>query len=152
MGSVAKDETMVGSGPRMVNIESPFAANETGTLAQHKAYLQCCILDSILRGEIPYASHQMYTEALVDRDPIDRDIGLGVGDRARDLCRTVLYSDFGMSPGMGRAVEILTNRKEYYAVRFLFPYRYPSHADVETMRRMLSERVRQGSIKARASQ
>jgi len=80
-----------------VILESPYA----GFVHRNKAYLQLCIRDCVARGETPFASHQMFTEALNDLDPEERrqgiEAGLVWGAFAK---RSVFYVDFGMSDGM----------------------------------------------------
>lgn len=89
---------------RRVIIESPFA----GDVETNKLYLRACIRDCIRRGETPYASHRMLTDALDDDDPEEREAGINAGyawwpeDRARiELgCDIVFYVDLAVSPGM----------------------------------------------------
>lgn len=82
---------------RLVIIESPFA----GDVVTHKKYLQRCIRDCIKRGESPYASHQMLTEALDDLNPEERKLGIEAGFAWRKMAdATVVYLDYGQSRGM----------------------------------------------------
>src|SRR5262245_9240670 len=70
-------------------------------LFSNRAYLQACIRDSLRRGEAPFASHQMYTQALDDDDPLDRQLGISAGFEwhcAADY--VVVYADRGVSSGM----------------------------------------------------
>ena len=80
-----------------VILESPYK----GLVHRNKAYLQLCIRDCIARGESPFASHQMLTDALDDNDPAERaqgiEAGLVWGPFAK---RTCVYTDFGLSTGM----------------------------------------------------
>lgn len=90
---------------RRVIIESPFAANETASEAEHKAYLQRCILDCFNQGEAPFASHQMYTEALRDSNEVERRLGIEAGFGWRPQAdATVVYTDYGISRGMALGV------------------------------------------------
>jgi len=85
---------------KLVVIESPYA----GDVERNKRYLQRCILDCLKRGESPYASHQMLTEALCDAIPEDRAFGIHAGFAwapAADLI--VFYVDYGTSAGMQKA-------------------------------------------------
>lgn len=81
-----------------VILESPYA----GHVQRNKAYLQLCIRDCIARGESPYASHQMCTDALDDMLPEERTKGIeaSLSAWARFAQRTVVYTDFGISSGM----------------------------------------------------
>jgi hypothetical protein len=89
----------------LVIIESPFAGATPALLAQNKEYLRLCILDSLNRGEAPFASHRMYTDALDDNVPEQRKLGMEAGrcwTNSADL--VAVYTDLGMSPGMRAGV------------------------------------------------
>ena len=61
---------------KLVIIESPYK----GDVARNKRYLRACIRDCIFRrGESPYASHRMLTDALNDNDPEERATGIEAG-------------------------------------------------------------------------
>lgn len=80
-------------------IESPY--RELGKKRINKAYLKRCILDCIARGETPYASHRMLTDALDDNIPEQRTVGLMAGiAMARVLRNVAFYVDLGWSEGM----------------------------------------------------
>ena len=88
--------------PRLVIVESPFA----GDVATNRAYAVACVRDCLLRGEAPFASHLLYTEALDDTEPSEREHGITAGFawRAR-AAATVVYTDRGISGGMQRGIE-----------------------------------------------
>jgi len=91
-------------------------------LVTYCLYAIRCLRDSLLRGEAPFASHLLYTEALDDTVAWERtlgiDAGLAIGSNAK---KTVVYIDRGISKGMhygiararaeGRPVEYRTLRK-----------------------------------------
>lgn len=85
---------------KFVNIESPYSGN----LFQrwlNRRYARRCLLDSLNRGEIPLASHLLYTQVLNDKDPVERDRGIVAGlqwNRFAEI--TIVYTDRGISPGM----------------------------------------------------
>lgn len=86
---------------KLVVIESPYKGN----VARNKAYLQRCIRDCFERGEAPFASHQMYTDALDDDDDNDRALGICAGLAwAEQSILVVVYTDYGISEGMARAI------------------------------------------------
>ena len=86
---------------RRVIIESPYA----GDVDEHMRYLQRCIRDSLARGESPYASHQMLTQALDDATPEERKAGIEAGFAWRsEADATVVYTDYGISAGMAEGV------------------------------------------------
>lgn len=103
---------------KRVIIESPYA----GDVATNLAYLQECIRDSLRRGEAPFASHQMYTQALDDRDIDQRTLGITAGFAWRasaDL--VVFYEDLGWSPGMWAAHRICQEIEKPIATRRIRP-------------------------------
>lgn len=93
---------------RPVIIESPYS----GDVARNKRYLQAAIRDCLRRGETPYASHQMLTDALDDNIPEQRELGISAGFAMRDLlvsqgATVAFYIDHGMSSGMLRSNKTL---------------------------------------------
>lgn len=81
----------------LVVLESPYA----GDLVRNKAYLNACIRDSVARGEAPFASHQMYTDALDDTVPEERHAGIGAGIAwGGQASQRAVYVDLGVSKGM----------------------------------------------------
>lgn len=84
-----------------VVIESPYS----GDVERNKKYLQRAIRDCRVRGESPYASHQMLT-ALNDLSPRERADGIAMGFAFRPLAvRTVVYFDYGVSGGMQLGID-----------------------------------------------
>jgi hypothetical protein len=85
-----------------VSIESPFA----GDVRRNHLYLQACIRDCLARGETPYASHQMLTEALDDNVPEQRALGINAGLAMRETIGfAAFYVDLDWSTGMKLARE-----------------------------------------------
>lgn len=83
--------------PRLVIVESTFA----GDVATNRAYAVACVRDCLLRGEAPFASHLLYTEALDDTEPGQREHGITAGFAWRaSAAATVVYTDRGISLGM----------------------------------------------------
>ena len=97
---------------KLVIIESPYKGN----VALHERYLRACIRDCLKRGESPYASHRMLTDALNDNVPEERALGIEAGfawahagvlheGATQELddfeeVKHVFYVDFGYSTGM----------------------------------------------------
>ncbi len=84
---------------RRVIIESPYA----GDVNVNIAYAKAAVLDCLVRGEAPYASHLFFTQdgLLDDTVPHERTLGITAGlvwGAAADA--TVVYIDRGISPGM----------------------------------------------------
>lgn len=86
----------------IVIIESPYA----GDIARNKAYARACLLDSLKRGEAPFASHLLYTQVLSDGIPEERSMGIEAGFAFRDVANlTAVYVDLGISDGMVKGIE-----------------------------------------------
>ena len=104
------DETAERFGPKLpqcvpVILESPYRGGDP----KYKRYLERCIADSIARGEAPFASHKMYTEALDDAVREQRELGMALGFVwRRSARRTVVYEDYGVSPGMQEGIDDAT--------------------------------------------
>lgn len=85
----------------LVVIESPFAADNEKELRENIEYLNACIMDSLYRGESPYATHRFWPGLLDDDNRAERALGIKAGldwaSRA-DMC--AVYMDRGKSPGM----------------------------------------------------
>lgn len=84
---------------RLVVLESPYA----GAVRRNVAYARACMADSLDRGEIPFASHLLYTQRgiLDDKDPADRALGIAAGLAwGAHAMAAVFYTDLGMSRGM----------------------------------------------------
>lgn len=86
---------------RRVIIESPYAMSDDAGIARNAAYAHEAMLDSLSRGEAPFASHALYPLVLDDKDPAQRKLGMEAGfawGEVADL--SAVYSDLGVSPGM----------------------------------------------------
>ncbi len=85
-----------------VILETPYRGDGSAeAIAKNKAYLNKCILDCLRRGETPYASHQMLTEALDDAVAEERKKGMGAGFAMHPaIPRSRVYIDEGVSSGM----------------------------------------------------
>ena len=80
-----------------VQLESPY---ESGS-AVARDYLARALRDSLYRGESPFASHGLYTLALDDDKPEQRELGIKAGfEYMLDADKVVVYYDRGFSAGM----------------------------------------------------
>lgn len=87
-----------------VAIESPFAGN----VVQNTRYARLALLDSITRGEAPYAGHLLYTQVLADSSPTERELGIRSHlTYVRRSERVAVYEDLGISSGMQRAIDLV---------------------------------------------
>ena len=88
---------------KLVVIESPLAGN----MERNKAYARLCMLDCLMRGEAPYASHLLYTQCLDDTVPAERLLGMAAGFAWGDVAALrAVYIDLGISDGMRRGITI----------------------------------------------
>lgn len=103
--------------PEFVILESPFA----GDFKKNRAYANECLRDSLMRGEAPFASHILYTEALDDTIPKEREIGIEAGLAiGKYASKTVVYTDLGISAGMQYGIDRAIAEKrpvEYRAIK-----------------------------------
>jgi len=92
-------------GPPVVAIESPYA----GDVEANTRFARECLLDSLTRGEAPFAGHLLYTQVLADLKPTERELGiLSHLAYVRRSERVVVYEDLGISSGMQRAIDFVT--------------------------------------------
>lgn len=89
---------------KKVIIESPYA----GDVEKNLRYLRAAMCDCLHRGEAPFASHALYTQAgvLDDNDPAERALGIDAGFAWRQVAdETVVYQDLGISGGMQAGID-----------------------------------------------
>jgi hypothetical protein len=91
---------------RPVLLESPYGSDDPAVVARNVRYADVCQLDALRRGDAPMLGHLLYTRVLNDRVPADREIGLRA-HLAWVACveLVVVYVDFGLKPGMRKAIE-----------------------------------------------
>ena len=101
---------------RLVIIESPYA----GDVDENIKYAIECMRDSLFRDEAPLASHLLYTQALDDKVPEERHLGIQAGlewGLKADL--TVVYADLGISEGMQQGMRRASNESRTIEVRYI---------------------------------
>jgi len=102
--------------PPLVVIESPYA----GDVAGNVAYAKRCVLDSLEKGEAPYASHLFFTQEgiLDDLVPAQRKKGIEAGLAWGRAARTIaVYVDRGVSQGMRQGILAASKRGANIEVR-----------------------------------
>lgn len=94
----------------LVILESPYAGN----IERNEKYARSCMRDSLMRGEYPMVSHLLYTQCLFDEIPKERKMGINAGlEWGKHAEKTVVYTDFGISPGMKLGIKnALDNNRE----------------------------------------
>jgi hypothetical protein len=93
---------------RLVIVESPYAGQTVEETQRNLRYLRACLHDCFQRGEVPFASHAIYTQpgVLDDHDAAQRELGIQGGFLWRSKAdATVVYVDLGMSRGMKYGIE-----------------------------------------------
>jgi hypothetical protein len=100
---------------KLTIVESPYAGNVEHNLA----YVRAAMADCLKRGESPYASHALLTQAgvLDDNLPEERTLGIEAGfawGPAADV--VAFYTDLGWSRGMKGGLE---RAKKRGAPRFI---------------------------------
>jgi hypothetical protein len=123
-------------------IESPYASHDTDPkvaaveLARNEAYLNACMADSFARGEVPFASHGLYTRpgVLDDKKDAERFRGVRAGIAISDalmrdagnagspyVFKRIFYTDRGWSDGMAQALEDATAKNQVRERRSFSP-------------------------------
>jgi hypothetical protein len=99
---------------RRVVIESPYAGTSSWRVVaffqriRNRRYARAAVLDSLSRGESPFASHLLYTRPGILRDwiPAERQQGIDAGLAWREVAAaTVVYIDHGISKGMAHGIQ-----------------------------------------------
>ena len=86
--------------------KSPIEAERRAEVERNVLYARLAMLDSLRRGEAPYASHLLYTQVLDDTIVADRLVGITAGLAWGTVAAaTVCYTDFGVSNGMKLGIE-----------------------------------------------
>jgi hypothetical protein len=89
-----------------VVIISPYTGKTFSEIGENIIYAQACMRDSLNRGEAPFLSHLLYPQALNDKDPPQRKLGMKAGQtwiKIADYC--VVYIDLGISKGMHEDID-----------------------------------------------
>ncbi len=95
---------------RFVDVETPYSANSEKEMWTNLLYARACVRDSLMRGEIPFASHLFYTQSgiLDDNIPKERELGIDIGKVLIESLPgivTVVYNDLGISKGMQYGID-----------------------------------------------
>ncbi len=103
---------------KLVIIESPFAGN----VEVNKAYARECLLDSLRRGEAPFASHLLYTQVLDDSTAFERTLGIEAGFAWVEKSDfTAVYTDLGTTYGMKQGIDRARSRNKVIVYRTIRP-------------------------------
>ena len=108
-------------GKLRVVIESPLGAPDAEGVELNRMYAKRCVMDSLARGEAPYASHLFYAQPglLDDFSPNDRNLGIESGIAWGECANMVaVYADHGVSSGM----EVGINHYRHRGIPVIFRY------------------------------
>lgn len=96
-------------------LETPYA----GDIEANLEYARACMKDMLDRGEVPFASHLLYTQVLDDTNEEERNLGILTGFKLKFVegASTVFYIDKGISPGMKRALDFCRKNTLPYEIR-----------------------------------
>jgi len=125
---------------RFVIVESPYAGTTAKEINLNLRYLRLCMNDCIMRGEVPYASHGLYTQRGVLRDnvPGDRKLGMNCGFAVRERFDfSAFYTDLNLSSGMDDGVADGDSKSFPKEYRKLFP----ELTDMEAIRAEIIKRT-----------
>lgn len=105
----------------IVMIETPYRGADRRERVRNEAYAKQCLFDSLMRGEVPLASHLIYPQILDEDVPAERDLGIAMaialGQRADTIA---FYIDHGMTRGMELAYQAADRRGKTIEKRYLF--------------------------------
>ena len=94
-----------------VLIESPYGSRPDGSrcsneeLLRNEDYMMRAMLDSLDRGEAPFASHAMYPLVLDDANPGERRTGMEAGFCWGETAELIaVYMDYDVTPGMAEGI------------------------------------------------
>lgn len=91
---------------KRVILESPYRAQSLRERWEFDRYVRQAVRYCALEyGEAAIASHLMWTQALDDNDPAERELGLECGHAwLAGAERVVVFTDHGVSDGMQRGI------------------------------------------------
>lgn len=105
-----------------VIIESPLNAPSREEIEENKRYAKAAVLDSLRRGEAPYASHIFFDQAglLDDLRPDERKLGMEAGFAWGAVAdKVAVYIDKGISSGMASGIDLAASRGIPVEYRYL---------------------------------
>jgi len=95
----------MGKALRLVQLETPFAADTPEEIAANIDYARRCARHCFDLGEAPFVSHLLYTQMLDDTFAPHRKQGIDAGLAwASNAEASVVYTDRGVSPGMEKGI------------------------------------------------
>lgn len=100
---------------RKVAIKSPYSGN----IRENLAYLNACIKDALYRGEAPFAAHKLFLD-IAKEDPYEnRAWEEAALDWEMQADYILVYTDFGVTAEMKRAISYYESRGRQIIYRTL---------------------------------
>lgn len=87
---------------KMVYVASPVKGDLLVNMERAKVYCRY----AIMQGVIPVLPHLMYLGSLNDEDPLERDIGMGLGVQLLRMCNELWVFGQLISEGMLAEIEV----------------------------------------------
>jgi uncharacterized protein DUF4406 len=90
---------------RIVFVSSPYR----GEVERNIDYARRALRSCLLRGEVPFAPHLLYTQpgVLSDDDELEREAGIRAGTDILRLCDAmIVFRDYGISTGMQFEIDL----------------------------------------------
>jgi len=107
-----------------VIIATPYKGKTESEIIANVEYARQAMMDSIRRGESPFAPHLLYPQVLDDGIRVQREMGMACGlNWIHAADNLIVYTDLGISDGM-KAEIALANR-----IGLKVFYRSINHAD-----------------------
>jgi len=125
---------------RLVILETPYSAESELGLALNRALARFALVDCLLRGESPIASHLLLTQILDDKIPNERDLGIRAGLAwMRRADAVVSYG--AITNGVTKSIELSRKLEIPFERRVFLPRLQPSwEAEQLTIRNTFRER------------
>jgi len=104
----------------LVNLESPYGSKDLEERLTYLCYGRRALMDSLDRGEAPFASHLIYTQVLDDYNEGERELGISTGlEFYYAVAKCVVYADYGISRGMLRGIKFAVELGVPVEIRFI---------------------------------
>ena len=89
----------------LVIIESPCKATSIAQQLRNRKYAIKCMLDSIDKGEAPFAAHLLYPQILTEETVDDQNVGIKLGLQwGEKAAKTIVYQDLGITSEMNYGI------------------------------------------------
>ena len=87
---------------KLVYIASPLS----GDVERNLDFARQACLSAMAQGATPFAPHLLYPQMLDDNDPVQRELGMKMGEQMLALCDELWLCGDRISPGMAGELEL----------------------------------------------